>query len=98
MMKTPPSIRTDFNWPEEFNGIVTGYPVDAHCVGEAGCDNAVVWRADYHGCSQELLCNGHLEFWLQLVLGRIALYGSVDCDGCNRSFTSVDDVATALAI
>lgn len=98
MMKVPPAVRTDFNWPEEFNGIVSGYPVDAHCMGEGGCDNAVVWRADYHGCQQELLCNAHLEYWLQLVIGRIALYGSVECASCPREFANIDDVVTVIAI
>jgi hypothetical protein len=93
-MKIPPIARTDFNWPEEFRGIVTGYPVDAHCVAEAGCDESVEWHADFHGCTQELLCSQHVNLWANLVQARINVFGSVICDGCKRTFAAVADLVT----
>jgi hypothetical protein len=98
MQNVPPSIRTDFNWPDEFKGIVTGYPVDAHCVGGAGCDNTVEWHADFHGCTQELLCTAHVEHWAALVQGRINIFGSVICNGCGREFANILDMVTTRPV
>ena len=90
-MKKPPVARTNFDWPEEFRGIVTGYPVDAHCVADWDCDEAVEWHADYHGCAQELLCSEHLSDWSYAVLDKLRMYGSVVCMTCGGEFTDIRD-------
>lgn len=87
-MKIPPAIRTEFNWGEEFRDIVVGYPVDAHCMAVAGCDNTVAYHADFHGCTQELLCAHHLTEWANQITMRITVFGSVVCMDCNTDFTS----------
>lgn len=87
-MNIPPQVRTDFNWNEEFSGIVTGYPVGARCEAPELCDRPVDWRADFHGCVQELACSHHIVEWAENIGKIIAQQGYVWCAGCDRMFGS----------
>jgi len=78
---------------DSFDQIVAGLDEDMICEHEEGCQNRVFWHIHYHGCGDYLLCDPHIQRWVQEFVVKLSHRGAVGCYSCGGFFTTIEGIA-----
>jgi hypothetical protein len=87
-----------------FQGVISISDHKPRCQRDLGggrkCAREAVWGVDFHGCSGGRMCNECLEAWRTQAAQRFTGdgVGANSCTWCCRSFASLDDALTVVAL
>jgi len=77
----------------DFDQLVAGLTVlcEGTDDGKFSCKNDAEWHLDYHGCNEELLCEGHASAYVSQLIYLLSRYGSAVCSKCEKTSYKLTD-------
>jgi len=71
----------------DFDQLVAGLTVkcDGTDPKDGNCDQSADWHFNYHGCNEELLCEGHANAYVSELIFLLARYGAAICSACGKT-------------